>query len=142
MTAVARTLLDLATLGDPRRAYAQAERLSLLDSTSLIALLRRSNGRRGTGRLRALLNADIEPDANAASELEHLFLDLIRTANLPLPQTNVLVDGPLVDCFWPEANLVVELDGYEFHKDRQAFERDRRKLADLRLAGREVLPLT
>ena len=59
-----------------------------------------------------------------------------------MPQVNVLVDGFLVDAYWPEANLVVELDGYEFHCDREAFERDRRKVAKLRLASREVISLT
>jgi very-short-patch-repair endonuclease len=59
-----------------------------------------------------------------------------------MPLTNVLVDGFLVDAHWPEANLVVELDGYEFHHDRAAFERDHAKLGRMRLAGYEVLPLT
>ena len=37
---------------------------------------------------------------------------------------------------------MVELDGYEFHHDREAFERDRRKVAQLRRAGREVIQFT
>jgi very-short-patch-repair endonuclease len=38
--------------------------------------------------------------------------------------------------------LVVELDGYEYHRGPRAFERDHAKLGRLRLAGYEVLPLT
>jgi very-short-patch-repair endonuclease len=37
---------------------------------------------------------------------------------------------------------VIELQSYEFHAHRQAFERDNSKLARLQVAGYEVLPLT
>ena len=62
--------------------------------------------------------------------------------DLELVDGRHLVGGYLVDAYWPVARLVVELDSYEFHSDREAFERDRRKIADLRLAGYEVLPIT
>lgn len=145
VTSVSRTLLDLAGLvsaGRLRRLYAEAERLELLDTTSLTALLNRSSGRRGTARLRALVGEAIEPEAHAASELEHRFLDLLRGAGLPLPQTNVLVEGMLVDALWPDTRLVAELDGFEFHSDRDAFERDRARDARLKRAGYEVVRFT
>jgi hypothetical protein len=37
---------------------------------------------------------------------------------------------------------VVELQGYAYHSDREAFERDHVRFARLRLAGCEVLALT
>jgi very-short-patch-repair endonuclease len=37
---------------------------------------------------------------------------------------------------------VVELDGYAFHGDRSAFERDRLRDAELQLAGYRVLRVT
>jgi very-short-patch-repair endonuclease len=55
---------------------------------------------------------------------------------------NVLVEGFLVDAHWPAAGLVVELQGYAYHSDREALERDHDRLARLRLAGYEVLALT
>ncbi len=95
------------------------------------------------GRLAALLAYDPTVAAQAESELERLFLDLLRAYGIAMPQVNVLVDGYLVDAYWPEANLVVELDGYEFHHDREAFERDRRKLAQLAAApAARCCPLT
>ena len=69
-------------------------------------------------------------------------MDLLRAHGIPTPQTNVLVDGFLVDAYWPDADLVVELDGYEFHRARDAFERDRRRDAVLALAGYRVVRVT
>jgi very-short-patch-repair endonuclease len=145
VTALPRTLLDLATVlteRELRRAHERAERLEVLDVNAIAELLDRCNGHRGVGALTALLEYDPTLAAEALSELERLFLDLLRERGIALPQVNVLLDGYLVDAFWPEANLVVELDGYEFHHDREAFERDRRKIAALRLAAREVVSFT
>ena len=52
------------------------------------------------------------------------------------------VCGYEVDFFWPEARLVVEFDGWSTHSSRAAFERDRRKDADLQLAGNRVMRVT
>jgi very-short-patch-repair endonuclease len=145
VTSIARTLLDLADVVEAqglRRLCTEAERLEHLDRASITALLDRTSGRRGTGALRALLAEDVAEEARTDSEFELEFFDLLRDADVPMPVAGAVVDGYKVDAYWPEANLVVELDGYEYHRDREAFERDRRKIAELRLAGREVLPLT
>ena len=145
VTALPRTLLDLAAVFTPlelRRAYERAERLQVLDVSAVAELLDRSNGHRGAKRLAGLLAYDPTLAAQAESELERSFLDLMRAHGLAMPRANVLVDGYLVDAWWPEANLVIELDGYEFHRDREAFERDRRKVGQLRLRGREAISLT
>ena len=47
-----------------------------------------------------------------------------------------------VDAYWPEHNLIVEVDGYGTHKTRAAFERDRRKDAALTAAGHRVVRIT
>jgi very-short-patch-repair endonuclease len=145
VTSVARTLLDLAEVVDStqlRRAYEAAERRRLLDVNALKSLLDRSNGRRGVPALLALLDYDPAEATDSKSELESMFLDVVREAGLPLPQLNVLVEGYLVDAYWPAARLVVELQSYEHHAHRQAFERDNSKLARLQVAGYAVLPLT
>ena len=67
---------------------------------------------------------------------------MLREADLPLPLVNVIVGGYEVDAYWPDAHLVVELQGYAFHRTRHAFERDHAKLGRLKLAGYEVLPIT
>ena len=52
---------------------------------------------------------------------------------------NVNLHGFEVDAYWPSHGLVVELDGYDFHRTRAAFERDRERDARLRAAGLDVL---
>jgi very-short-patch-repair endonuclease len=47
-----------------------------------------------------------------------------------------------VDFLWRDAQLVVEVDGYAFHRDRAAFERDRRRDAALMAAGLRVMRFT
>jgi very-short-patch-repair endonuclease len=145
VTSLARTLLDVAATEDEfalRRMYERAERLQILNLTPIRKVLTLRKGHRGAARLGALLDYDPTAAADAVSELERLYLDLLRAAGLPTPAVNVLVDGQLVDCYWAEADLVVELDSYEFHGDRDAFERDRAKIADLRAAGHEAVQFT
>lgn len=76
------------------------------------------------------------------SEAERRFLELVRLAGLPRPAANVLVCGHEVDALWREQALVVEVDGYAFHSSRVAFERDRRRDADLHAAGLRVFRVT
>jgi very-short-patch-repair endonuclease len=145
VTSIPRTLLDLAEVVDRtqlRRAYEEAERLRILNTGAIEALLARSNGRRGLSAVLALLDQDPAPTTESKSELENRFMDLIREHDLPAPQLNVLVEGYLVDAYWPAARLVVELQSYGYHSHRTAFERDHAKLARLKLAGFETLALT
>ncbi len=64
------------------------------------------------------------------SELEDDFLDFCRRYGLPTPLTNVIVGGYLVDAYFEEERLIVELDGWNFHSSRASFENDRQRDAD------------
>ena len=57
-------------------------------------------------------------------ELELLFHPLARRAGLPLPQTKVFVNEFEVDFFWPDLGLVVETDGWRYHRTPAAQTRD------------------
>jgi very-short-patch-repair endonuclease len=94
------------------------------------------------GARRCSLRFPRPPPGDTHSELERRFLALIREAGLPEPQANVLVEGFLVDLFWPEARLVVEIDSYGFHRLRREFNSDRYRDAKLQLAGYIVLRVT
>ena len=76
------------------------------------------------------------------SEAERRFLDLVKRAGFPRPRTNVHVAGFEVDFFWPDHDLVVEIDGFAFHGHRQAFEDDRRKSLALERAGIRTIRLS
>lgn len=76
------------------------------------------------------------------SELEARFLGICRRHRLQAPRVNARVGPFLVDFLWPEQRLVVELDGYRFHRGRAAFEADRARDLELKLAGYEVVRLT
>jgi very-short-patch-repair endonuclease len=73
------------------------------------------------------------------TELEALFLALCRRHRLPQPEVNVRIDRFEVDFLWRAHRLIVEVDGWESHRSRSAFEEDRLRDARLQLLGYGVL---
>ncbi len=145
VTTPSRTQLDLAEILAPqplRSTLEAAQRLDLLDVGKLDALCARHPGRHGLKPLRAALSQLRDEAPWTQSELERRFLELVRAAGLPEPQANVVLDGFVVDFHWPAHNLVVEVDGYRFHKTRRQFEDDRRRDATHAVAGRRVIRVT
>jgi very-short-patch-repair endonuclease len=144
-TSLPRTLLDLASLVPLKavvRALEEAERKRLIDTRAIHGLLERANGHRGAGTLSQAL-ASYDPQATQTrSELERRFLALTRKAGLPPSTLNTLVEQFEVDVLWPEQKLIVELDGYAYHRTRKSFERDRRRDAALLTAGYRTLRVT
>jgi very-short-patch-repair endonuclease len=133
VTTPSRTLVDLADL----RSERQIERV--LDEAAYLRLdlsaLTVRPGRRGAGRLRRVLATHRAGSTFTRSELEERMLALCRGRGLPQPEVNCGIEGHEVDFVWREARLVVETDGWRAHGTRQAFERDRRRDADLVAAG-------
>lgn len=76
------------------------------------------------------------------SELEFQFLRLCQRSEIPAPEVNVRVGSLLVDFLWPDRRLVVETDGYRYHRGRLAFENDRARDLELRARGYDVIRLT
>jgi very-short-patch-repair endonuclease len=76
------------------------------------------------------------------SEAESRFLELIAAAGLPAPRVNQLIDGMTVDCVWPDRRLIIEVDGWRWHRLRRDFENDRRRDARLQIAGWRVVRFT
>lgn len=143
-TTPTRTVFDLAgSLSRPRlqAIWEAAERRGLLDVVRLEQLCDDiGKGRRGTALVRSLA-AEASSSEPTRSELERRFAKLCRDHGLPPPRQNVSLHGFEVDVHWPEHGLVVELDGFEFHRTRAAFDRDRRRDAILTAAGLRVLRL-
>jgi very-short-patch-repair endonuclease len=144
MTTPARTLLDLAASTPlPRldELVEEAEVRELVTRSELLSMLDRGAGRPGIGAFRAVVGSADEP-AFTRSEAEKRLLALVRAAALPLPRTNTRIAGLEVDAVWPQQRLVVEVDGFQYHGTRPAFERDRTRDARLLVAGYRVLRIT
>jgi very-short-patch-repair endonuclease len=143
VTTPARTLLDLASQASRRdleQAFADAEHRRLVHPRQLLNVLARAGPRPGVPALRALVQSESPPFTR--SEAEERFLVLIRAGGLPVPGVNVRVGGHEVDFLWRKEALVVEVDGFEFHSSRAAFERDRLRDAGLQAAGFRVIRVT
>lgn len=148
VTTVARTLVDLAGIV-PRdhlaKAIKETDRQQTFDLHAIHDAMARTRGRRGPGAT-ALRKALAEHEALATtltrSSLEDAFQRLLDRHRLPKAQTNVFIEGREVDVAWPSHKLVVELDGWEHHRQRHAFERDRTRDAALTAAGWRVVRFT
>ena len=86
--------------------------------------------------------SDESKDDATRSELESLFLKLCRQHRLPAPEVNVRIAGILIDFVWRKRQLVVETDGYRYHRGRISFEDDRARDLRLRSHGFEVVRLS
>jgi Transcriptional regulator, AbiEi antitoxin/AbiEi antitoxin C-terminal domain/Protein of unknown function (DUF559) len=149
VTTPPRTLLDLAAVLRPaqlERAINEAEVRRLGDPLPLATLVARYPRRRGVPAIRRLLDSYQVGRHITRSELELEFLAVLDAHGLPRPQTNAMVHLPdtshEVDCLWPAQKVTVELDSYDIHTTRAAFERDRGRDRALQAAGYRVLRLT
>ena len=144
-TTVPRTLLDLSALvqfDELRSALRQAEQRRLTDPLWLGDLIERYPGKPGTPAVRAVVE-EVRRGLNVVrSDLEELFQACLIRWGLPLPKTNVLVEGFEVDCVGPDRRLVVELDARGTHDSAQAFEADRARDRRLEAAGWRVIRIT
>ena len=142
-TTRARTLLDLA----PALTHKQLTRLAnhqlrekLIRHAALDDVLTRNPRHPGTKLLTPFLDL---PGINpTASHLEDLFLAFIKKHGLPTPVINYNLRRKQSDAYFPEHNLIVELDGWEYHKDHQAFEDDRERDAENLLHGTPTIRIT
>lgn len=131
-----RTIVDIA----PRRTDRQLTRLvqdarlaKHLNDTSLRRLLLRCP------RLEAL----IEPTQNPTkSELEDDFVAWIVKHKLPMPQFNTKLNGKEVDALYEKEKLIVELDGWPYHRGLHAFQDDHQRDSDHRTLGFDTVRYT
>lgn len=136
ITSIPQTVLDLAAASDVelvRHALAvldfRGEDVLGLDKIC-------GRGRLGTTVLHQALATHQPELAHTRSKLELRFLHWCERHQIPVPQFNVeLLPKIVTDAYWPEARLVVELDGYANHKSRAQLRNDKRKDLKLRTAG-------
>ena len=144
VTAVPRTLLDLAAAVRPRyldRMLERSEELKMFDLGPIEDLFDRTWGHHGWGRLRRAI-ALYAPPPFTRSGFERRFFEAILQEGLPRPATNFVEAGFELDVYWPEYRFAVELDTYATHGTKGAFERDRLRQEDLKLAEIEMTRVT
>ena len=130
-------LADVLPRRQLERAFDEAAYLRLA-----LADLAPRHGRRGSGVLGTVLEKHAPGSTRTRSELEERLLSLCNRFRLPPPEVNTTVNGYEVDFLWRDSRLVVEVDGWAAHGTRAAFERDRRRDADLLAAGWRVLRIS
>jgi very-short-patch-repair endonuclease len=136
-TSPARTGLDIAALIDTHQMTINEltgivndlRHVNKLKVHQLREVTKRNPYHPGTKHLREIIgDAQAQP---TRSQLENAFRRLIKRHRLPTPLINVHVGGERVDAYFPDHQLVVELDGREVtHADdwRPAFENDRARM--------------
>jgi very-short-patch-repair endonuclease len=127
VTNVRRTIVDLArteSKDELERIVEEADRRNLVDFAAL-------KFARSASLKAVLRNYDPAP---TRSEMERRFLRLCREHDLERPEVNAVIDGYLVDFVWRDARLIVEVDGYRYHRSPRKFESDREQ--DVTLAGK------
>jgi hypothetical protein len=135
ITTPARTIVDLARTLTGRRleeVVDHADFLGLVDFDEL----RDAN----SVSLKAVLE-NYAP-APTRSEQEERFLGLCDDHDIPRPATNAIIEGVEVDFVWRKRRLVVEVDGYRYHRAPSRFESDREKDVYLQTRGWRVMRFT
>jgi predicted transcriptional regulator of viral defense system len=144
VTSVPRTLVDLAA-SEPRRelerAVDRARRRDLLDLEDVDRLLQRRPRTAGAAHLRQVLALYRRPVFDRARS-ELLFLDAVAKEGLPPPAINTWVEACEIDAYWEAERLAVEVDGWEAHGSREAFEEDRLRQENLKLAGIDCIRIS
>jgi predicted transcriptional regulator of viral defense system/very-short-patch-repair endonuclease len=143
VTSPAQTLFDIAgRLDDATLARAfndlrLARYLSLDEAAELL-------DRHPTARAAKRLNKHVDGASPhpTRSRDEDDFPAFARRYDLPPFEVNTRVAGHEVDILFREHKLAVELDGWEFHSARTAFEDDRDRDADLLAAGIATVRVT
>jgi hypothetical protein len=144
ITTLGRTIFDLAEslrFGDLLGCAEEADRLKILRLAQLERARELGHGRRALRPTRRLL-AELGAPKEGRSPLENRFQEFCELQHLPAPARNVELLGHEVDALWPAAKLVVELDSWEHHGHRSAFERDRARDPELLLAGYRTIRIT
>jgi very-short-patch-repair endonuclease len=144
VTAVPRTLLDYAASAKRyrlERAIDKADRLDLLDLNAVDRLLDEVRGHRGRGPLRRAIVIHRESGFTRSGGEKRL-LAALADAGVRRPLVNNFIEGYELDFYWEAERFAVELDSWEHHGGRRAFEADPERHERLMLSGIEVIRIT
>ncbi len=139
-----RAVLDCSSILDDayelEALVAETSYRGLASELELRQQVERNAGRPGVVSLRQVLDLGGGP-RRTRSKGERWFLRLLREQRIEGYEVNEKVLGKEVDFLWRDHSFCVELDGWDGHSGRVAFERDRLKWAHLQAHGVDVMPL-
>jgi hypothetical protein len=132
ITSPARTLLDLAPHVNQRtlaRFHNELRMRRLIDNNQLLDIAGRNPTHPGATRLRELAGASTGEAKRSGWEGD--WPRFAKRHKLPPYEMNVHVAGERVDVLFTPERLVVELDGWDTHGTRLAYENDRSRDAEI-----------
>lgn len=138
-TAPALTVIEASVSGRGDAEIMDAALQRHLSLDELQFAHERNKGRRGAPATQRLLTAAA---GGARSEAERLIAQLLREAKITGWQANFRVGNYIVDIAFPARGVAIEIDGWAFHSDQEAFQRDRVRQNRLALQGWQVLRFT
>jgi very-short-patch-repair endonuclease len=143
VTSAARTVLDCAPRLRDRltRTINDALHTPHLTERALADVAARNLNHPGARLVGAVLD-DATSGGLTRSAFEDRFRSFCARFGLPRPQFDVIVAGHLVDALFAAERVIVECDGWEFHRLRTSFESDRDRDADTLAAGFATVRLT
>jgi hypothetical protein len=137
VTSLPRTLFDIAASEPKReleRAVDRARRRNLLDLHALDQMLRRRIRVPGATQLQQAL-ALYRRSVFDRARSELLFLEALEDEGVSIPVLNCWVESWEIDAYWEAERFAVEVDGWETHGSREAFENDRLRQEEMKLVG-------
>lgn len=148
VTSIERTLLESATVTPPvvtEKAFAWAWRRGLTtpEKCNLYLEVHGGKGRRGTTRLREMVELYAGTGRPPGSDGEVMFLRCLREAGIEEPVRQFLIDLPgggkaTVDFAWPGRRKLIEFVGLEVHADSRAHAQDTLREDDIKSLGWEL----
>ncbi|HEX4011207.1 MAG TPA: hypothetical protein VHX62_14405 [Solirubrobacteraceae bacterium] len=141
-TSPVRTCLDIAPRTPVRqltRMINDGRRAGLIRLDALDDLLRRNPRHPGARHLWGFVAEERNPTRSA---LEDDFVEFVTKYGFAMPVINLRTAGHEADAVFERHRLIVELDGWDFHRDRDAFERDRERDANALADGWVTLRIT
>jgi very-short-patch-repair endonuclease len=145
LTSPARTMIDFAagaSRPELEGAFGEARGNRLLSDAALNASLDRAPVNHPGAAVIRKLGRDDPGSAYTRSEAERVIRRLMRQAELVQPLVNTKLNGFIVDFLWPDARLILEVDGHGAHGHRLAFENDRKRDQIHAAAGYTVIRVT
>ena len=150
VTSVEKTLLDLARILPPR-VLEKATRSAIRDGTTTVDRLDRevavSGGRgvAGTRKYRRVVAAVSYDQSGSVAEIDLRHIVEDAPVAPPIQQLRVRLpsgDNAYPDFAWPDRRRIVEVDGFESHRDPGAFQRDLDRQNQLMDLGWEIRRFT